>query len=551
MTEQNGHAEKPDPVLTNRMREAVANVIETRTMFARQFLSRGFDPRRDVGKECGYPDTGSVDIQRLQALYDREPVAARVVELFPKECWKVEPLVYEEEDSETSTAFEESWDELGKSLRGIGWHEQEAGSIVWDYLQRLDVQCGIGNYGVMLLGFDDGLDLSVPVKGVEESGSAPLSKSNLAPSLNEPYRLSVNAAKTKGRKLLYVRVFPQTIASVVQWEVNPTSLRYGQPVMYQVEFNDYNSSVGVGNSVGGSKNVHWTRIIHVADNLGSSEVLGVPRMLPVLNPIMDVEKIRAASAEAYWKNAFLQIYLEMKPEFADLPRDTESLKEMMEAMMNSGQRYGAVEGYSVKSIPPTMVDPTAHFDTPVRAICIKLAVPQRIFEGSERGELASSQDADSWESRLKGRRNGFVTPRIIAPFVNRLIMVGVLQAPAESYCVEWPEAEVLTPLEKVQMTLARTQALTAYISGGGENLVPPMDWLTRYDTFTEEEAEAILDAAEEHMIEVEEADIEKQHQMIEEGLAADPTDPGPQMPIKVKDGEQLVSPDGKPLPGKN
>lgn len=545
VAETNGHAER---VLDARMKEAVVNALETRTMISRQLYGQSIDRRRDINHECGYPATGSVTIEQLQDFYDREPVAARVVELFPKECWKVEPLVYEEEDSETVTPFETSWDELGKSLRGIGWHEQEAGSIVWEYLQRLDVQCGIGNYGVLLLGFDDGLDLSMPVKGVEEAGSAARSKEMPNPSVNEVYRLTVNAKAIKGRKLLYVRVFPQVLAQVTQWEANPSSLRFGQPIMYQLTFNDPTQSLSVSNPMGSTRNVHWTRIIHVADNLGSSEVLGVPRMLPVLNPIYDVQKVRAADGEAFWKGAFLQIYLEMLPEFADVPRDAESLRNMMEAMMNSGQRYGALEGYSAKSIPPAVVDPTSHFDTPIRAICIKLAVPQRIFEGSERGELASSQDADSWESRLKGRRNGFVTPRIIAPFVNRLIMVGVLQAPAESYCVEWPEAEVLTPLEKAQITATRTQALSAYIGGGCEAVVTPMDYLTRYDHFTEEEATAMLEAAEEQALEDEEADIEQQKRMIDEGLAPDPTDPGPQLPIKMKDGEKLVMPDGNPLP---
>lgn len=537
-----------DPVLLSRQ---VANQ-EIRTMLAGRFLQQGFDTRRNINHECGYPETGAVTAELLHALYEREPIADRVVNLFPRECWKMQPLVYEKEKTEATTPFEISWDELGKSLRGVGWNKQECGSTVYEYLERLDVQCGIGSYGVLLLGYDDGLDMSLPVKGVIESGSAPASKETPYPQANQVYRLTTNAAAINGRQLLYLRVFPQALAAIAQWENNFTSPRYGQPVMYSLTFHDPNTTVSdtATTPTGSTRQVHWTRVLHVADNLASSEVLGVSRMLPVLNALLDCQKIRAADGEGYWKNAFAQLFLEMLPEFADLTKDENSLKDMMEKMQNGLQRWGAMEGFTVKSVPPVIVDPTPHYDVQLRAICIKLGVPQRVFEGSERGELASSQDADSWESRLKGRRHSFIKPRIIEAFVNRLIMTGVLAEPGEDgFTVEWPEIDTVTPTEKAQIALVKTQALTNYVSGGGEQLVAPIDYLTRFLSFTDEEAQAILDESVAHMEEQDQLDMEKQQEKIDAGLAPDPTAQSPALPIKMKDGEKLVAPDGKPLPG--
>ncbi len=42
----------------------------------------------------------AVVLERLAAarLYDREPIATRTVQLMPRECWQISPLVYESED---------------------------------------------------------------------------------------------------------------------------------------------------------------------------------------------------------------------------------------------------------------------------------------------------------------------------------------------------------------------------------------------------------------------------------------------------------------------
>ena len=46
------------------------------------------------------------------------------------------------------------------------------------------------------------------------------------------------------------------------------------------------------------------------------------------------------------------------------------------------------------------------------------------------------------------------------------------------------------------MAVKKTQAIVAYVSGGGEALYPPMDFLTRIMSETEEDARAILDNLE-------------------------------------------------------
>jgi hypothetical protein len=178
--------------------------------------------------------------------------------------WSVSPTVYEDEDSETVTEFEESWDNLCRQLRGDSLYQDEEGSPLWEALYRADVLSGIGHYGVLLLGLDDGKELSEPVEDT-----------------------------TKERRLLYLMPFDQSNAQITSLENDKKSARYGMPVGYSLRLNDPTSTY-VGSIQGFNTqtlNVHHTRVIHLADNLTSSIVYGVPRTRPVYNRIQDLRKL--------------------------------------------------------------------------------------------------------------------------------------------------------------------------------------------------------------------------------------------------------------------
>jgi hypothetical protein len=68
----------------------------------------------------------------------------------------------------------------------------------------------------------------------------------------------------------------------------------------------------------------------------------------------------------------------------------------------------------------------------------------------------------------------------------------------EDYFVEFPE--VFGPSDDEQATTAfkKTQAIAQYVSTGSEHLIPPLEYLTMVLNFSSEEAQAIIDAAEQH-----------------------------------------------------
>ena len=462
-TKSNG---QPIPLqAVHRFGQIIDNVLLSR----QQLTDRYLDPRRDINHECGYPQTESITVEKhYRIMYDREPIATRVVQVLPQESWQVQPTVYESEEADEVTAFEQGWKDLGCNLRGKSWYQDEEGSPIWEYLHRIDELSGIGRYGVLLLGLGDGRELYEPVETAE------------------------------GMKLLYLRAFDESLVSIVNHEKDRANPRYGQPIEYMVSFDDptQTSQSGTQLSLSGAK-VHWSRVVHVADNLGSSELFGVPRMRPVYNRLHDLCKLYGGSAEMYWRGAFPGLSIETHPQLqTDVQLSAEektAMRTQMEQYMGGLQRYLSLIGMSAKSLAPQVVDPTPQINAQIMAICIQLGIPKRVFTGSERGELASTQDDSAWNDRLAYRQNNYITPRLIVPFIDRLITLGVLPEPV-GYSVVWPDLNTLTDEQKADIAIKRTEAMVKYIQGSVEALMVPLDYLTRVIGLSQDEAAVVLEA---------------------------------------------------------
>lgn len=554
-----------DGIRHQMMQDLIANVFASR----KEWINRSLDPRRDIDDECGYPKNPTVE--QYQTLYNRDAIAARVVQVLAKESWRVQPSVYEVETLDVETEFEAAWKELGRQLRGeYSWYQDEKGSVVWDYLARADQISGIGHYGVILIGLNDGLDLREPAKGVREVGSLPSNTPPVPgnkedtrlpwqvdptahPTLNAPvlpgtnypvYNLSVTKSPAtfsdKDRKILYLRVFPESQARITKYETNITSPRFGQPVEYQLTVNDPRHPItGEGTALRNDLVVHWTRVVHITpETLESSEVHARPRMEAVLNRILDLQKIYGASGEGYWKCAFTILSFETHPSLdSDFEVDKADLKSQYLRFINGLDRSFTMEGMSMKSIAPALLDPTPYVNAHIEAICIEIDVPKRIFMGSERGELASTQDDAKWKAKLRQRQTGYVSCRVVMPFVDRLIMLGVLPEP-EGYSIDWPDMATQTKSEQADVMYKRVQAVAHWITSGADKIIPPKEFLTLYDSLTEAEADAVIKAAKTYIEEKMEQEakemkqrnalsMDHQEQMIERGLAADPTKPMP------------------------
>lgn len=509
------HGSLADAMVNNSLDRLVDNAISFRERWLTSQSSP--DPRRNLNAECGYPDV--VSPQQYQSTFERDPIANRIVKWLPKECWQKPPLVYEIEETQDKTEqtpFEQDFAMVGSTLRGNSWLKTDKDSPVWGYLQRAHTLARIGRYAVIVLGLNDGQELSMPVRGVNETGSFPVNAVvqeikpdekqsrqggfvvNCPPAKEaraQEYACNVDAA---GLRLMYLRVFPEVQAQITRFEMNSQSPRFGQPVSYLVSFNDAQVDVtGIGLPIAAME-VHWTRVIHIANTEESSEIFAAPAMRQHFNRVLDLQKLYGGSAEMFWKGAFPGISIEGFPQFAgELEFDSDAIRDSVEQYMNGLQRYLAFTNASAKVMAPAVADPSNHIDKQLEAISIGEGMPKRKFMGSEVGKLASTQDDSTSNDRVMEHQNSFVTYGVIGQFIDRLILLRIVREPApeNGYKVEWQDLNATTATDKAAIALQLSNALQLYVSSGAEQFMAFPDYLVRVWAWSEEEAQAVDDAA--------------------------------------------------------
>lgn len=476
------------PIVLNRLERAVSNAYAARS----EMVRRLFDRRRDLDDECGYPKPSELDSRRLYDLYNSEPVAGRVVEVWPKESWAVSPEVYEREDGELSP-WEQAVEQLGTYLCGKhSWNNAgNTSSPIWSLLQEADVKSGIGCYGVIYLQFNDASYRSSdqPVVTLDEKGSCE----------TRPYSLTVNQeSPVKGLRLEGAHVLPEVSAQVIGVESNPTSWRFGHPTMYQITLNDpFERRVNALTVPSTTLRVHWTRVLHVADNYhhgSGNSIYAASRLEPVIRPVLDIHKVGGSSAEMFYKAAFQGLSFETHPQLGgDVDVDMAALKEMYEEYANGLQRALFTSGLSVKPLSPGIADPGPVIKSAIDRICIKLSIPVPVFMGYEIGEQASKENRMQWDDRVRARQESYLSPRLIAPFFDRLILVKVLPVPEKGYNIYWPDLTNQTAMEKASVLASRTSALASYVGAGLDALIPPSAFFVKELGYSQAEADAILE----------------------------------------------------------
>lgn len=463
----NGSAVAKPPVSADWVyNELVTNRMTPQSALAVALYGRGAamagnyidPPERDLDGECGYPTNPTKEY--YWQLYERVGVAFRTVTIWPDECWAAYPWLYETERS-VRTRFERAWEALTRKCNP------------WHFLHRADRLSRAGEFGTLFLGLDDGRDFRQPAEGVDPNTGEPL----------------------EGRRdlnLLYLRAFPQIAVNVQEMEGRRGNPRYGQPAVYSVDFTNPHGDDTNGPADATTRTeVHWTRMIHLADNRDGSEIYGAPACRPVLNNIHDIRKVSGGSSEMFWKGGFPGLSFETWPDVTGSEVDEDSIRDTVKAYQNGLQRYlTAVRGKWV-SMAPQVADPEPNLTQQLNLLCSTIGVPLRIFLGTESGHLASTQDAGTWKERLRGRQLNYLEPMVVRPFVDRLIALGCLP-PVKEYIINWRDLRALSDKDMADVGLKRVQAMLQYTTGGVFELIPPHMLFTFLLGFTDDQADAII-----------------------------------------------------------
>jgi hypothetical protein len=352
----------------------------------------------------------------------------------PDACWRGEtPFeIIEDEDPEHDTEFEQAWKAISLTHK------------VPTKLQRADKLSRLSTYSVILIGAPGQLEEELPKSA---TGDAAL-------LFFKPYSGGGGPGDNAERQSLGIGAR----ATIFEYDENPKSARFGDPLTYQINF--FQRRFVAGESP--LPKVHWSRIIHVpADNALEDDVFGQPALERVWNLLADLRKVTGGGSEAFWLRANQGLHLDVDKDMSlpDVQNTVAALKEQADAYKHQLDRWIRTRGVKVE----TLGSDVANFANPADAIITQIAgakrVPKRILTGSEMGELASTQDRENFRDQINGRQAQHCAP-VVRQLVDRLVTYGYLPEPKKGlleYQVKWPKVEVQSETEKADGAMKWSQ----------------------------------------------------------------------------------------------
>jgi hypothetical protein len=416
---------KENPVSLQALGELIGRVY-----LAGQLGTDTYGGNRDVYNALGYKkELRYID---YWSRYKRQDIAKAVIDRPVKASWKGEIEVIETIE-EKETAFEKSWLQIYNDLK------------LKSIFIRADKLTGIGRYSVLLLGLSDVTK--------EDDFIKPVTKKN-------------------GLKLLYVKPISEINADIGEFVTDPTDVRFGLPKTYNLKTSDGRNTKSIS--------VHYSRIVHLVEDLGENEVFGTPRLESLYNRLVDLEKLIGGDAEMFWRGARPGYTGEVDPDYQMSEKARADLQEQIAEFENNLRRVLVNQGVKYNALAQQIADPINHVDVQIQMISAVTGIPKRILTGSERGELSSAQDKLEWIAYVTSRREEQNEPMILRPFIDKCIEIGVLPKPAKPYTIVWDKLFSLSDKEKVEMGKIRAEALKEYTTNGITQEIIPVDTFAEY-----------------------------------------------------------------------
>jgi hypothetical protein len=396
---------------------------DVHTLQRLDFLRQGglqYGGSRDVYKVAGYKASPTFD--DYWSYYDRHPIAGRIVDMPAQTTWRHAPEIVEP-DQEDGTEFTEAFAALTDRLG------------LWARMERVDRLSRIGQYAVLVIGVRGSADLAMPLTRVSGPDD-----------------------------IVYLAHYSQQAATIDRWVEDSGDPRYGLPEMYKIDLSRKNSTFRPGTRL-----VHQTRVVHVAEDPLIDDVYGRPVLKRILNTVFNDEKVDAAAAEAFWQIADRILQLNIDPEARTTEADLADLDTKIQAVYHDLRKHFYAQGAELSWLGGDVADPTAISEILATKMAAGANIPKRILFGSERGELASNQDERNYFGMISERQEHHAEPNLLRAFVDRLIDIGGLPRPGdEGYEAQWPDLYVPTEAEKAERNKATADTAKALTPVGGD-----------------------------------------------------------------------------------
>lgn len=373
----------------------------------------GMTPKHDHYRDFGYPEQLSFD--QLYRMYSRNGIAAAGVDKTIRKTWQDNPFLLEQE-RDGSQKGEAKETQLEKELR-----QRFDDLRLWARLAEADRMSMVGAYAGVILRFADNQQFSQPVTAVPGGLDG------------------------------LVEIIPAWQGQLIvnEWDTNERSETYGQPKMFH--FNE--SAVDNARQQPRNIAIHPDRVLIWSRD---GTVNGYSALEPGYNSLVDMEKVRGAGGEGFWKNAksapVLQMDKEAKPDQMAKAMGV-TVDELADKMNDQVADYNAgfdqllmLMGMEAKALSVTLPSPEHFYGIALQDFAASINMPVKVLVGMQTGERASQEDADEWAQTNMSRRANQTLPNVMS-LVKRLEKVGIL--PENDWYLDWADLTEASMSEKI------------------------------------------------------------------------------------------------------
>lgn len=409
-----------------------------------------------IWEAVNYPREDQFQFDSYYLRYTRQAEAKAIIDKPVNDTWQDMPTVHDEahqEQDKPVSDFEKKVKEFfeGEHTRRKPIHR----------LNVLDRLARLGHYSILVIGFSDGRELRTPVGGA--SSREKMTQEDIERYTNDPMT-SVPDGMGEPEfddldDVMYLAVFGED--RVQDWRTNAdmTSPRFRLPDEFDIVTQEYDDDEN--DPEFDSDTIHWTRVIHVPEGTLENDLEGIPALKPVFHELLNIDKIKAASGEGFWRAGYQGLHVR-PPQDAqgrfmefDNPKD---VKDEIEEFIQNFDRTLATPA-EINPIDSSVGNPMPHLEANYQSISAATDIPKSILTGEDRADTASEDDFSQYKSFIAQRRNNYAGPVIIEPLIQRLIDTGVLPEPeGDGFVLEWPALDELSPLQEWELksTIANT-----------------------------------------------------------------------------------------------
>lgn len=366
-------------------------------------------PKHDHKSDFGWPPM--LEFDHFFQAYHRNGMAAAAVNKTIGKTWESLPKLIHSEDSEETPREKE----VSDHFRRIRF---------WQMLMEADKRSLVGGYAGVIFRFADNQRFNQPV------------------------------GRVAGLPAL-VEIIPAWAGQlyVSTWNTDELSENYGKPLMFsfnEAQVEEVSSSINKRNR---SFEVHPDRVfVWSADG-----TVHCPSALqPGYNDLIDLEKVKGAGGEGFWKNSKSAPVLEIDKDAKlddmartmNIPIDelVDKMNEQVDDYQRGFDKLLMLQGMEAKTLSITLPSPEHFWNVPLQSLAASFSIPIKVLTGNQTGERASSEDAKDWAQTCNSRRTNSVVPNFES-IIERFKAIGVLSD--EDWKVEWPDLTESTTEEKL------------------------------------------------------------------------------------------------------